>query len=263
MEELKKILKSPPVLKQVEYNSGRPVIVTVDTSPIAIGWAIGKDDEERNRFAIQFGASILTERQKAYSQVKRGLWEALVALKANRNYLIEANVVLKTDCLSLLGMISNYNLPNIAMLQWIAYIKSLNPILKHITSKMNPVADMLSKARYFDEEKMMTHGKSEDFTDGGYVLAIDIENVIDEVLSFKNELYGRRLKDIGLYLSTLKRQERWMDKAFKDIKHQSYGYLLRDGFLWKREKKTDELPLRVVDDSETKTQVLKEFHDAL
>ena len=41
MEELKKILKSPPALKQVEYNSGRPVIVTVDTSPIAIGWAIG------------------------------------------------------------------------------------------------------------------------------------------------------------------------------------------------------------------------------
>ena len=41
MEELKKILKSPQVLKQVEYNSGRPVIVTVDTSPIAIGWAIG------------------------------------------------------------------------------------------------------------------------------------------------------------------------------------------------------------------------------
>ena len=66
-----------------------------------------------------------------------------------------------------------------------------------------------------------------------------------------------------MYLSTLKRQEGWMDKTFKDIRHQSYGYLLRDGILWKRAKKTDELPLRVVDDSETKTQVLKEFHDAL
>ena len=36
MEGLKEILKSPPVLRQVEYDSGRPVIVTVDTSPIAI-----------------------------------------------------------------------------------------------------------------------------------------------------------------------------------------------------------------------------------
>ena len=36
MEGLKEILKSPPILKQVEYDSSRPLIVTVDTSPIAI-----------------------------------------------------------------------------------------------------------------------------------------------------------------------------------------------------------------------------------
>ena len=263
MEELKKILRSPQVLKQVEYNSRRPVIVTVDTSPIAIGWDVGQDDEEGNRFAIRFGARILTERQRAYPQVKRELWGALTTLKADRNYLIGANVVLEIDCLPLLGMISNCNSPDIAMLRWIAYIKSLNPVLKHITGKMNPVADMLSRARYFDEEKMMAHGENEDFTDGGYKLATDTENVVDEVLPFKDELYGGRLRDIGMYLSTLKRQEGWMDKTFKDIRHQSYGYLLRDGFLWKRAKRTDELPLRVVDDSETKTQVLKEFHDAL
>jgi len=263
MEELKKTLKSPPVLKQVEYESGRPVIVTVDTSPIAIGWAVGQDDEKENRFAIRFGARILTERQRAYPQVKRELLGALTALKAERNYLIGANVVLETDCLPLLGMISNCNSPDIAMLRWIAYIKSLNPVLKHIAGKMNPVADMLSRARYFDEEKMMAHGESEDFTGEGYVLATNTENVVDEVLPFRDELYGGRLRDIGLYLSTLKRQEGWMDKTFKDIRHQAYGYLLRDGFLWKRAKRADELPLRVVDDSETKTQVLKEFHDAL
>ena len=263
MEELKKIFKSPPVLKQVEYNSGRPVIVTVDTSPIAIGWAVGQDDEEGNWFTIRFGTKILTERQRAYPQVKRELWGALTALKVDRNYLIGANVVLETDCLPLLGMISNCNSSDIAMLRWIAYIKSLNPILKHITGKMNPMADMLSRARYFDEEKMMAHGENEDFTDEAYLLATDIENVIDEVLPFNDELYEGRLRDIGLYLSILKRQEGWMDKAFKDIRHQSYGYLLRDGFLWKRAKRADELPLRVVDDFETKIQVLKEFHDAL
>ena len=168
--------------------------------------------------------------------------------------------MLETDYLPLLGMISNCNSPDIAMLRWIAYIKSLNPVLKHITGKRNLVVDMLSRAKYFDEEKMMAHGENEDFTDGGYVLATDRENMIDEVLPFKDELYGGRLRDIGLYLSTLKRQEGWMDKTFKDIKHQSYGYLLRDGFLWKRAKRADELPLRAVDDSETKTQVLKEFH---
>ena len=52
MKELKKTLKSPPVLKQIEYESGRPVIVTLDISPIAIVWAIGQDDAEGNQFAI-------------------------------------------------------------------------------------------------------------------------------------------------------------------------------------------------------------------
>ena len=107
MEGLKETLKSPLVLRQVEYDSGRPVIVTVDTSPIAIGWAIGQDDLDGKRFAIRFGARILTKRQRAYPQVKRELLGALTALKAERNYLIGANVVLETDCLPLLGMIAN------------------------------------------------------------------------------------------------------------------------------------------------------------
>ena len=134
--------------------------------------------------------------------------------------------MLETDCLPLLGMISNCNSPDIAMLRWIAYIKSLNRVLKHITGKMNPVADMLSRTKYFDEEKMKALGENEDFRDGGYVLATNTENVVDEVLPFKDELYEGKLRDIGMYLSTLKRQEGWMNKTFKDIRHQSYGYLL-------------------------------------
>jgi hypothetical protein len=52
-----------------------------------------------------------------------------------------------------------------------------------------------------------------------------------------------------------------MDKTFKDIRHQSYGYLLRDGFLWKRPKRKDGVPLRVIGDTETENQILKEFHN--
>ena len=128
--------------------------------------------------------------------------------------------MLKTDCLPLLGMIFNCNLLDIAMLQ--ADIKSLNLVLKHITSKMNPVVDMLSRARYFDEKEMMAHGKSEDFTDGGYVLATNTENVVDEVLPFKDELYRRRLRNIGLYLSTLKSSYQTWFYTTSHTYHHSY-----------------------------------------
>ena len=263
MEGLKETLKSPPVLRQVEYDSGRPVIVTVDTSPIAIGWAIGQDDPDGKRFAIRFGARILTKRQRAYPQVKRELLGALTALKAERNYLIGANVVLETDCLPLLGMIANCSIPDIAMLRWIAYIKSLNPMLVHIIGKKNSVADMLSRARYVHEEEMETHevDESTEDSDYGYVLATNGANTDGEALPFEANQYEGRLRDIGIYLSTLRKQEGWMDKTFKDIRHQSYGYLLRDGFLWKRPKRKDGVPLRVIGDMETKNQILKEFHD--
>ena len=263
MEGLKETLKSPPVLRQVEYDSGRPVIVTVDTSPIAIGWAISQDDLDGKRFAIRFGARILTERQRAYPQIKRELLGALTALKAERNYLIGANVVLETDCLPLLGMIANCSIPDIAMLRWIAYIKSLNPVLVHIIGKKNSVADMLSRARYVHEEEMEIHevDESTEDSDYGYVLATNGANTDGKALPFEANQYEGRLRDIGIYLSTLRRQEGWIDKTFKDIRHQSYGYLLRDGFLWKRPKRKDGVPLRVIGDMETKNQILKEFHD--
>jgi hypothetical protein len=119
------------------------------------------------------------------------------------------------------------------MLRWIAYIKSLNPVLVHIIGKKNSMADMLLKARYEYEEEMETHEVDEDNEDDdyGYVLATSSANIDGETLPFKADQYEGRLRDIGIYKSTLKRQEGWMDKIFKDIRHQSYGYLLRDGFL--------------------------------
>ena len=233
MEGLKEILKSPPVLREVEYDSGRPVIVIVDTSLIAIGWAIGQDGQDGKRFAIRFGARILIERQKAYPQVKRELLGVLTVLKEESYYLIGANVVLETDCLPLLGMIADCSIPDIAMLRWIAYIKSLNLVLVHIIGKKNSMADMLSRARYVHEEEIETHEVDESIEDSdyGYVLATNGASIDGEALPFEANQYEGRLRDIGSYLSTLRRQEGWMDKTFKDIRHQSYGYLLRDGFL--------------------------------
>ncbi|KAL3700870.1 hypothetical protein R1sor_018892 [Riccia sorocarpa] len=69
MEKLKKVLQSPPVLRRLNYTCGRPVIVTVDTSPKAVGWAIGQDDEKGVRFVARFGAKILAGRQRDYPQI--------------------------------------------------------------------------------------------------------------------------------------------------------------------------------------------------
>jgi hypothetical protein len=45
----------------------------MDTSLIGIGWTIGQDDVNGNRYVVQFGAKVLTLRQRYYAQLKREL----------------------------------------------------------------------------------------------------------------------------------------------------------------------------------------------
>ena len=251
MTRLKQALLSSPVLRTIDYNSNRPIIVTVDSSPTATGWAVGQDDEQGNRFATRFGAKIFNERQRRYPQVKRELWGAKIALKQEKDFLIGAHVILETDCLPLLGMIANCNTPDIAMLRWIAFIHMINPELRHIAGKDNPVADMLSRARYreLDEDDIgvsHTHATEETL----------------EILEFKEDLYSGELLLIGKYLSTLEGDESWTQEDFKKIRKKSYGFLLKEGFLWKRPRKRGHVPLRVVDTKGEKLRILQHYHDS-
>ncbi|KAL3699107.1 hypothetical protein R1sor_017129 [Riccia sorocarpa] len=257
MEKLKRALQSPPVLRRLDFTCGRPIVVTVDTSPRAVGWAIGQDDADGVRFAGRFGAKILTGRQRDYPQVKRELWGVYTALRTDRNFLIGAAVMLETDCLPLLGMIANCSTPDITMLRWIAYVRNFNPQLKHIAGKKNVVADMLSRARYEGEEEMVLTAEEEERREAWCQVSVS------EVLPFREYLYSGRLCDIGFYLSSLEKREDWSDTEFKKIRQKAYGFLLREGYLWKRPKRRDGEFLRVVDDEDTKLELLKECHEAL
>lgn len=262
MKKLKKLLSSPPTLKKVDYDSGRPVVITVDASPIGIGWAIGQDDGKGNRFVVRFGAKVLSSRQRAYAQVKRELWGIVTAMKHEKEYLIGASVVVETDCLPLLGMISSCSTPDIAMLRWIAYIKTMNPEFKHITGKDNAVADMLSRARYEDEENMVD--EDEDVGTNFYTMALVKKEglcLATPLEAFAEDLYEGEWLNIGRYLSSLKKQETWSDQEFRRIRRKAYGYFLRDGFLWKHPKLRGGVPQRVVCGIETQGRIIKEFHE--
>ena len=78
------------------------------------------------------------------------------AVKTDKDYLIGSEVIIETDCLPILGMISGCATPDLAMLRWIAYIKSLNPEIRHIGGKENAMADMLSRARFKNESDMVS-----------------------------------------------------------------------------------------------------------
>ena len=85
-------------LRKADYSDGKPIFVTMDTSPTGIGWVINQEDEDCNRYAIRFGAKVLGDKQSRYAQVKRELWGIVSVIKSDRDYLIGAKVIIETDC---------------------------------------------------------------------------------------------------------------------------------------------------------------------
>jgi hypothetical protein len=152
---------------------------------------------------------MLSERQRGYAQVKRELWGIVSAIKADRDHLIETEVVIETDCLPILGMVSECTTPDLAMLRWIVYIKSLNPEIRHISGKGNAMADMLSRARFNDESGMVSEDEDVgvDFFEAAHLAT---ERGSAPVLNEFNESeYDEEWLQIGRFLKTMTPEAGW------------------------------------------------------
>ena len=171
VRKMKEALIVAPALRKAVYGKEVPIYVIVDTSPTGIGWVINQEDEDDARLPIRFGAKVLSERQRGYARVKRKLWGIVSAVKADKDYLIGTEVIIETDYLP----ISGCAMPDLTMLRWIAYIKSLNPEIRHISRKDNAMADMLSRAKFDDEGGMVSEDEEVgvDFFEAAYVTTIN------------------------------------------------------------------------------------------
>ena len=161
-------------------------------------------------------------------------------------------------------MIANCSTPDIAMLRWIAFIKSLNPKFSHIAGKDNPVADMLSRARFEDEDDMVVAHDDvglKFFTSSNLHAKCGFTTHVFE--AFLAHMYEGEWLKIGRYLSTLTKPNDWSDQEFKKIRKKAYGFFLKEGHLWKHPKKRGDMPKRVINDLPTQQQVIKDLHQSL
>ena len=113
-EDLKKALLKSPALRPIDYSSDAPVIVSVDTSHIAVGHILSQCDPEnpRIRYHARFGSITLNEREARYSQPKLELYGLFRAMRALKLYIIGIrNLVVEVDAKYIKGMLSH---PDIA-----------------------------------------------------------------------------------------------------------------------------------------------------
>jgi hypothetical protein len=130
-------------------------------------------------------------------------------MKADRDHLIGTEVVIETDCLPILSMVSGCMTPDLAMLRWIVYIKSLNPEIRHISRKDNAMADMLSRARFDDENDMVSEDEEVgvDFFDAAHLTS---ERMSTPTLNeFDESDYDGEWLLIGRFLKTMTSATEW------------------------------------------------------
>ena len=116
--------------------------------------------------------------------------------------MIETEVIIETDYLPILDMVSGCTTPDIAMLRWIAYMKSLNPEIRHISGKDNTMADILSRA-WFDNEDGMVSEEEEvgvDFSESAYMTRVGSTPALNE---FNEGEYDGEWLQIGGFLKSM------------------------------------------------------------
>jgi hypothetical protein len=136
MDDLKQALLTSPALKPINYLSGSPVILSVDTSYLAIGYILSQCDSDnpKLRYHARFGSITLNKRESRFSQPKLELYGLYRALRALKLYLIGIrNLIAEVDAKYIKGMLSNPDVaPSASINRWIVSILMFHFTLVHV-----------------------------------------------------------------------------------------------------------------------------------
>jgi hypothetical protein len=107
-EDLKIAMKTLPALHPIDYGSLSPVILVVDTLPIAVSFHLCQCDINNpwKRYYVQFRLITLNDRESHFSQSRLELYGLFCAFQSLKLYLIGMhNLIAKVDARYINGML--------------------------------------------------------------------------------------------------------------------------------------------------------------
>ena len=124
MDDLKQALLTSPALRPINYKSDSPVILSVDTSYLAIGFILSQCDTKNPK--LRYHARFSQPKLELY-----GLYRTLRALKI---YLIGIrNLIVEVDAKYIKGMLTNPDIaPSASINRWIVSILMFHFTLVHV-----------------------------------------------------------------------------------------------------------------------------------
>ncbi len=146
-DTLKHKVTTAPTLRTIDYKSGLPTYLSVDTSQKAVGFILSQVDETGKRRPARYGSIPLNERESRYSQPKLELYGLFRALRAWRRFIIGlTNLNVEVDAKYIKGMLEAPDLqPNAAMNRWIQGILLFDFTLIHVPGARFKGPDALSR----------------------------------------------------------------------------------------------------------------------
>ena len=161
-QKLKIAVTSPPALRPINYGSDQPVILSVDSSKIAVGFILSQLDEQGRKRSARYGSIPMNERESRYSQPKLELYGLFRALRAYRLYLVGIKrLQVEVDAKYIKGMLNEPDLqPNATINRWIQGILLFDFELIHVPATKFKGPDALSRKEQTPED--LANAESDD-----------------------------------------------------------------------------------------------------
>ena len=259
-QKLKHLITTAPVLRPIDYNSDRPVVLSVDSSIIAVGFILSQEDEQGRKRPARYGSLPMNEREARYSQPKLELFGLYRALRAYRLYLIGVKKLkVEVDAKYIKGMLNEPDLqPNAVINRWIQGILLFDFELVHIPAERHKGPDALSRRppasddeHEEEDDEWLDHialfsSQQNPKIPVSILAAIPAEDLLQNIFHFLQTLEAPSF-------ATLQEKRRFVAKATQ--------FLVRDGALYKRNGVNP--PLKVILEKEQRTRILHAAHEQL
>lgn len=283
---LKELVTSPPALKSIDYESDNEVILSVDTSIIAVGFHLAQVDDQGRRRIARYGSLPINERESRYSQAKLELFGVFRALRHFRIYIIGVKrLVIETDAKYIQGMLNSPDImPNASMNRWVAGILLFQFELRHIPGREHKISDGLSRRPHAKDDEVE---EDEDWLDEqlGFMIEEGTHSPSSSHRVFmirgakaaeRRErrhdyaMEDRRIIEFKSFLEDLTipdhvRQRDSVDEGRQDATtkfvSQAARFYLQKGAMYRRREGA--MPIRIILDQDKRDRILSAAHDGI
>ena len=117
-------------------------IILCDASPFASGSVLAQEIDGM-RCPVRFDSRTFSDRERRYAQFKREVITIVHALR-KRPYTFGRRFILETDARSVVQMLNAPDILDNTLYRWVAFIKSFDFDVRHVSGRENAGPDALS-----------------------------------------------------------------------------------------------------------------------